>query len=99
MNRLERFIMPLIITVGIIAIFLARAEEGTVVLLAKIVGIFLGVVLSLAFALRLLGMLWRYFVAKRILTETEQEIERLRTLVAQEQGEQPYDTPDPESRS
>ncbi len=89
MDKLERFIMPMILIVGIIAILLAKADPDHVVVLARIVGIFLGTVLSLAFIFRLMGMFLRYREAKRIIGEMEAEIDRLRALTAAEEQESP----------
>ena len=87
MDKLEKFIMPMILIVGLIAILLSKANPDHVVVLARIVGILLGCVLSLAFLFRLLGMYIRYREAKRIIEETEKEISRLRVLAAQEDEE------------
>ncbi|MFT7618709.1 MAG: hypothetical protein ACI97A_002356 [Planctomycetota bacterium] len=87
MDKLERFIMPLILIIGISAILLTRANPDHVVVLARVVGIFLGIVLGGAFFFRLLGMYIRYRAAKRIIEETHIEIARLRILADQEDAE------------
>ena len=76
--------MPLILGIGLIAILLAKVNPDHVIIVARVVGIFLGIVLSLAFILRLLGMLLRYLAAKKVIEETQAEIERLRVLAAEE---------------
>ncbi len=95
MDKLEKILMPLIVTIGLAAMMLAQAEEGHIILLARVVGIFLGVVLSLAFVFRLLGMFLRYLEAKRILADTKAEIERLKTLVAEEEQTAQEQNPSP----
>ena len=89
MNRLEKLIMPLILTIGIIAILLANANPDHIIIVARVVGIFLGIVLSLAFIFRLLGMFLRYLAAKKIITETQAEIERLRAVVGRLEEQPP----------
>lgn len=88
MDKLERFIMPMILIIGISALLLTKADPVHVVILARVIGIFLAIVLSGAFAFRLLGMYVRYLAAKRILAETNQEIARLRILADQEDAEE-----------
>lgn len=98
MDKLERFIMPMILIIGISALLLTKANPDHVVILARIVGIFLGIVLSGAFVFRLLGMYIRYLAAKRAIAATEEEIARLRILAAEEDAlsEEVVDKVDPQ---
>ncbi|MCA9319255.1 MAG: hypothetical protein KDB53_00905 [Planctomycetes bacterium] len=52
MQRLERYLLPIILGIGLLGLLLTKAEEGTVVAIGRTVGIFLTLFLAVGFIIR-----------------------------------------------
>ncbi len=83
MERLERFLMPILIAVGLIALLVARADEGTVIVIARVVGVVLAIMLASGFIVR---WVLKFRRGRRELDALRREYERLLAEQAAEEA-------------
>ena len=74
MDKLERLLMPIVLVIGILGLLMAQAGEGTVIVVARTVGILLAVLLASGFVIR---WVLKFRGARRELDELRAEYELL----------------------
>ena len=77
MDKLENFILPIIIGVGLFALVLAKADAGSIIWVARIIGIILAIFLSLSFLFRLAMR----FIGPKMSADLQKEYDSLKAEI------------------